>query len=84
MAYDESRHFQQYFKYSVVKNQLYWWRKPESPRNPLTCRKLLTSFIVSSTPRQLVVVIGIYCTARCKSNYPTITALQNVIVTIKT
>jgi hypothetical protein len=40
--------------------------------------------VLSSTPRQLVVVIGTYCTARCKSNYPTITALQNVIVTIKT
>jgi hypothetical protein len=33
--------------------------------------------VLSSTPRQLLVVISTYCIARCKSNYPTLTALQN-------
>ena len=34
---------------------IYWWRKPEYPEKPLTCRKLLPNFIIecyiSSTPR---------------------------------
>jgi hypothetical protein len=26
-------------------DQYYWWRKPETPRKPLTCHKSLTNFI---------------------------------------
>jgi hypothetical protein len=34
----------------------------------------LSHNVISSTPRQLLVVIGTYCTVSCKSNYHTITA----------
>ena len=40
-------------------------------------QETLSHNVLSSTPRQLLVVIGIYCIARCKSNYPTITAPEN-------
>ena len=34
----------------------------------------LSHNVISSTPHQLLVVIGTYCTVSCKSNYHTITA----------
>ena len=37
----------------------------------------LSHNVVSSTLRQLLVVIGTCCIARCKSNYPTITAPES-------
>jgi len=40
-------------------------------------QQTLSHNVISSTPRQLLVMIGTYYTARCKSNFPTITDLQS-------
>jgi hypothetical protein len=48
---------------------------PRENHRPVASRwKTLSQNVISSTPRQLLVVIGTYCTVSCKSNYHTITA----------
>jgi hypothetical protein len=63
--------------------QFYWWRKPEYPGKPPTCRKSLTNFIIycciehtspwTGFELTSLVVIGTDYTGNCKSNYHTIT-----------
>ena len=65
--------------------KFYWWRKPEHPEKPPTCRKSLTNFITSccveyTSPRTgfeltIFVVKATDGIGSCKSNYHTITTM---------
>jgi hypothetical protein len=63
-------------------DQFYWWRKPNDPEKPLTCRTSLTKLyhrMLYTSPWSRFefttsVVIGTDCIDSCKSNYHTITA----------
>jgi hypothetical protein len=68
MAYGDSRHFQKYFSFIDGGNR-------DTKRKPPTSHwQTLSQNVISSTPRQLLVVIGTYWTLTCKSIYHTITA----------
>ena len=77
MAYDDSRHFQKYFSYIVVVSSIgVETGVPRENHRPVASHwQTLSHHVISSTPRQLLVVIGTYCTEACKStDYHTITA----------
>ena len=78
MADGDSRHFQKYFSYIVVVSSI--GVETGVPRENDRHWQIVSHNVISSTPRQLLVVICTYCTVSCKSNYHAITAttiLQN-------
>ena len=67
MAYGDSRHFQKYFSYIVVVSFI-GGRNRSTKRNhrPVASHwQTLSHNVISSTPRQLLVLIGAYCTVTC-------------------
>ena len=70
-VYGIQRHFQQYFSY-IMAVSFIGWGNQSTQRKAQACRKSLRNVIMLPRVRfklTTLVVIGIYCTGSCKSNY---------------